>query len=111
MEFRRRKKKYLMNRFITLSILLCCLVYAKAERVSYKDAEKVARAYYYQTVNAFKTTEWNDINISCVVNPNDANPKYNLYIFDKSLKYHYYYVYCISYIYQNNLFLFRFLQG
>ncbi|MBQ1732371.1 MAG: C10 family peptidase [Bacteroidales bacterium] len=71
-----------MKRFLTLSILLCCLVYAKAERVSYKDAEKAAKSYYYQTVNAFRTTEWNDIVLSCVVNPDDADSKYNLYIFD-----------------------------
>lgn len=68
-----------------LSVILAILAIAfavKAERVSYKDAEKVARAYYYQTVNAFRATEWSDISLSCVVNPNDANPKYNLYIFD-----------------------------
>ncbi|MBQ5425359.1 MAG: hypothetical protein IIU33_09040 [Bacteroidales bacterium] len=55
-----------------LSVILAILAIAfavKAERVSYKDAEKVARAYYYQTVNAFRATEWSDISLSCVVNP------------------------------------------
>jgi hypothetical protein len=71
-----------MKRLTVILAILAIAFAAKAERVSYKDAEKVARAYYYQTVNAFRTTEWSDISLSCVVNPNDANPKYNLYIFD-----------------------------
>jgi len=71
-----------MKRLTVILAIIAIAFAAKAERVSYKDAEKVARAYYYQTVNAFRATEWSDISLSCVVNPNDANPKYNLYIFD-----------------------------
>ena len=68
---------------LTLIMAIVAIAFsAMAERVSYKDAEKAAKAYYYQTVNAFRTTEWSDISMNCVVNPNDANPKYNLYIFD-----------------------------
>ncbi|MBO7571969.1 MAG: C10 family peptidase [Bacteroidales bacterium] len=71
-----------MKRLTVIMAMLAIVFAANAERVSYKDAEKVARAYYYQTVNAFRATEWSDISLTCVVNPNDANPKYNLYIFD-----------------------------
>ena len=71
-----------MKRLAVILAIVAIAFAAKAERVSYKDAEKVARAHYYQTVNAFRATEWSDISLSCVVNPNDANPKYNLYIFD-----------------------------
>ena len=71
-----------MKKFTLILAIVAIAISAMAERVSYKDAEKVARAYYYQTVNAFRATEWSDISLSCVVNPNDANPKYNLYIFD-----------------------------
>jgi len=71
-----------MKRLTVILAILAIAFAAKAERVSYKDAEKVARAYYYQTVNAFRATAWDDINLSCVVNPNDAKPMYNLYIFD-----------------------------
>ena len=71
-----------MKRLTVILAMLAIVFAANAERVSYKDAEKVARAYYYQTVNAFRATEWSDISMTCVVNPNDANPKYNLYIFD-----------------------------
>ena len=68
---------------LTLILAIVAIAFnAMAERVSYKDAEKAARAYYYQTVNAFRATEWSDMSLTCVVNPNDANPKYNLYIFD-----------------------------
>ena len=68
-----------------LSVVLAVLMIAfsaSAERVSYKDAEKAAKAYYHQTVNAFRATAWNDINLTCVVNPNEKDAKYNLYIFD-----------------------------
>ena len=71
-----------MKKLVVFLAIVAIAFAAKAERVSYKDAEKAARAYYYQTVNAFRATEWGDISLSCVVNPNDANPKYNLYIFD-----------------------------
>ncbi|MBO7134249.1 MAG: C10 family peptidase [Bacteroidales bacterium] len=71
-----------MKRLTVIMAMLAIVFAANAERVSYKAAEKVARAYYYQTVNAFRATEWSDISLTCVVNPNDANPKYNLYIFD-----------------------------
>ncbi|MBR5984576.1 MAG: C10 family peptidase [Bacteroidales bacterium] len=71
-----------MKKLVVLLTIMVIAFNAMAERVSYKDAEKAAKAYYYQTVNAFRATEWNDIDLTCVVNPNDANPKYNLYIFD-----------------------------
>lgn len=71
-----------MKRLTVIMAMLAIVFAANAERVSYKDAERAAKAYYYQTVNAFRATEWSDISLTCVVNPNDANPKYNLYIFD-----------------------------
>ena len=55
---------------------------AMAEHVSYNDAAKAAKAYYHQTVNAFRATAWDDINLTCVVNPNDEKAPYNLYVFD-----------------------------
>ena len=68
---------------LTLILAIVAIAFnAMADRVSYKDAESAAKAYYYQTVNAFRATEWSDISLTCVVNPNDANPKYNLYIFN-----------------------------
>ncbi|MBO4614414.1 MAG: C10 family peptidase [Bacteroidales bacterium] len=71
-----------MKRLAVILAILAITFTANAEHVSYKDAETVAKAYYYQTVNAFRTTAWTDISLSCVVNPNEAKPMYNLYIFD-----------------------------
>ena len=71
-----------MKKLLVVLAIMAIAFSAMAERVSYKNAERVAKAYYYQTVNAFRVTEWSDISMKCVVNPNDANHKYNLYIFD-----------------------------
>ena len=76
-----KKSNYMKKIIIILFVVLMAFA-SKASHVSYKDAEKAAKAYYYQTVNAFRATEWNDISLTCVVNPNVANNKYNLYIFD-----------------------------
>lgn len=68
-----------------LSVFFAILLFVlpvRAERVSLKEAEQVARAFYHQTANAFRNTDWSDINLSCVVNPNDCGAKYNLYVFD-----------------------------
>lgn len=71
-----------MKRLALILAIVTIAFAAKAERVSYNDAAKVARAYYHQTVNAFRATEWNDIDLTCVVNPNDEKAPYNLYVFD-----------------------------
>ena len=71
-----------MKRLALILAIVTIAFAATAERVSYNDAAKVARAYYHQTVNAFRATEWNDIDLTCVVNPNDEKAPYNLYVFD-----------------------------
>lgn len=71
-----------MKRLTVLLAIILVAIAARAERVSLDDAQKVARAYYYQTVNAFRTTGWNDIELSCIVNPNEEKSLYNLYVFD-----------------------------
>ncbi len=71
-----------MKKIIVVLAIVAMAFVAKAEHVSYSDAEKAAKAYYHQTVNAFRVTAWDDINLTCVVNPNDEKAPYNLYVFD-----------------------------
>ncbi|MCF0207503.1 MAG: C10 family peptidase [Bacteroidales bacterium] len=71
-----------MKRFFLLLAVLMTVVVAKAESVSRVEAEQVARAFYYRTVGEFKEMPWNKISLTAVVDPNDKDAKYNLYIFD-----------------------------
>ncbi len=45
------------------------------------DAKKVAKNYYYQSVNNIKKVSWEDVKLNCIYDPTE-NAEYNFYIFN-----------------------------
>ncbi len=64
---------------IALSLLVSYGLFA--EFVPRKDAEKVAKSHYYQSINSIKQTNWEKINLDCQFNPTN-NDIYNFYVFN-----------------------------
>lgn len=70
----------MMRKLLAVSLICIFALSAFAERVSMKEAQTVAKTYYYRAVNCNNQVDWNSINLECVVNPDKENVHY--YVFD-----------------------------
>lgn len=58
-----------------------CSILIYAGFVPKKEAEKVAKSHYYQSINSIENKSWNEIKLSCIFDPTQ-NPEYNFYVFN-----------------------------
>ncbi len=70
-----------MKKLYLLAIILLVSASAFASLVTKKDAEKVAKNHYYQSINNITPTKWENIKLSCIIDPNE-NSSFNFYVFN-----------------------------
>jgi len=80
-KFVKNKLKIVMKKTLLLSIILLISVGLFAGFVPGKDAQKVAKSHFYQGVNNIKQTNWEDLKLSCLIDPT-VNNGYNFYVFN-----------------------------
>ncbi|MDD2387275.1 MAG: C10 family peptidase [Bacteroidales bacterium] len=70
-----------MRKLFLFTIVSFLSIVVFADFVPRKNAEKVAKSYYYQSVSNVKSQSWGDITLNCIYDP-VQNPDFNYYVFN-----------------------------
>ena len=70
-----------MKKLLLITSVLLVSLGLFAKFVPMKDAEKVAKNHYYQSINSIKQVSWENVNLTCLYNP-ITNDNYNFYVFN-----------------------------
>lgn len=70
-----------MKKFVLLIVVSLFSLYMFAGFVPRKNAEKVAKSHFYQSVSSFKAVEWDQLKTICLFDPSE-NSEYNFYVFN-----------------------------
>lgn len=70
-----------MRKLLLFTVVLLISVSVFADFVSRKDAEKVAKNHFYQSINNIKQMSWENMQLNCIYNPVE-NQDINYYVFN-----------------------------
>lgn len=70
-----------MRKLFLLAFVLLISIGMFAGFVPRKDAEKVAKSHYYQSISSIKTVSWEEVDLNCIYDPS-VNSEFNFYVFN-----------------------------
>ncbi len=70
-----------MKKLAFLFIITLVSLSVFAGFVPRKDAEKVAKSHYYQSISSIKAVNWDELKTNCLFDPSE-NSEYNFYVFN-----------------------------
>ncbi len=70
-----------MKKIVLFVVVSLFSLYMFAGFVPRKNAEKVAKSHFYQSVSSFKAVEWDELKTNCLFDPSE-NSEYNFYVFN-----------------------------